>query len=126
MKDLFVLLVLTAFVLGYISLLLFIRLGSLGVSRRQIIGIVIEVWLTFAVIIGIFALLQQFLGAVPRTGVSGELFTQLQQLNRLPLQQRLLIYGGFIVAIALFAHLLWSFRAAQREAPHAEQPPTEE
>lgn len=126
MSDLIVMLVLTAFVLGYISLLLFIRLGSLGVSRGQIIGIVIEVWLTFAVIIGMFILLQRFLGPVPRTGVPRELFTQLDQLNRLPIGQRLLIYGGFIVAIALFVHLLWSFRAAQREAPRAEQPPTEE
>ena len=122
MSDLIVVLVLTAFVLGYVSLLLFIRLGSLGVGHGRILGIIIEVWLTFAVVIGMFILLQRFLAPVPSTGFPGELFAQIEQVNRLPIRQRLLIYGGLIVAAALLVHLLWSLRNAQRETPHAGQP----
>jgi len=123
MNDLIVLLILVAFVLAYVSLLLVIRLGSLGVGRGRIIGIVIEVWLTFAVIIGVFILLQQLIGPVPESGFPGEIAAQLARLQRLPLGQRLLIYGGVIAAVVLFAHVLWSFRAAQREAPHDGEAP---
>jgi hypothetical protein len=123
MSDLVVMMILVAFVLAYVSLLLVVRLGSLGVSRGQIVGIVIEVWLTFALIIGVFALLQQFIGPVPQSGFPGEIVAQLAQLNRLPGWQRLLIYGGLVAAVILFAHFLWSFRAAQRESPPAGQPP---
>ncbi|MHB0938333.1 MAG: hypothetical protein ACYDCO_11850 [Armatimonadota bacterium] len=126
MSDLIVLLILTAFVLGYVSLLLFIRLGSLGVARGRIIGIVIELWLTFALIIGVFALMQQFIGPVPEIGFPGEFQVLIQRLSRLPSWQRLLIFGGFIAALVLFVHWLWSFNAVQRDAPRAGQPPDEE
>lgn len=116
MSDLIVVLALTAFLLGYISLLLFIRLKSLGVSRGKILALIIEVWLTFAVIIGLFILLQRLLGQAP-----GDFFAQIEQMNRLPVRQRLLVYGGLIAAVALFVHLLWSLRNAQREAPRSGQ-----
>jgi len=123
MSDLVVLLVLVAFVLAYVSMLLVIRLGSLGASRGQIAGIVSEVWLMFALIIGAFVLLRQFIGPVPQNGFPGEIITLFARLNRLPAWQRLFIYGGLAAAIALFIHFLWLFRALQREAPLAGEPP---
>jgi len=123
MSDLIVLFILVAFVLAYVSMLLVIRLGSLGVSSGQIAGIVSEVWITFALIIGVFVLLRQFIGLAPQSGFPGELIRQFALLNRLPVWQRLLIYGGLAAAVALFVHFLWLFRALQRGAPLAGEPP---
>jgi len=123
MSDFVVLLILMALALAYVSLLLFIHLGSLGINRGRVIGIVIEVWLTFALIIGVFSLLQYFIGPVPQSTVAGEMAALFARLGRLPVWQRLFIYGGLAAAVALFAHLLWMLRAAQRELPRAGTPP---
>ncbi len=109
------LVVLVAFTLVYVSVLLRIRLGSAGADRRTIVLVIAELWLTFAVIIGVFALLQRLVGPVPRQeSIAGELGTQLARVHKLAPGQRALIYGGFALAIGLFISLLWSLRAAQR------------
>lgn len=116
MGDVVVFLILVALVLGYISVLLNIRLGSLGVDRRRVIGIIVELWLTFVLIVIVFMISQQFVGPVGRTSLAQELTELYAHARQLPLWQRLVVYGGPVAAVLLFIHLLFSLRAVQQEA----------
>lgn len=110
--DLVLVLILSALALGFASLLVYIRLRSLGLTGRRILGLLAELWLSFAAIITLFSLTRQLLGEAPRTGLFSELAYLLERVQTLPPAQQWLLLGALVVAIGLFAHLLWSLRAA--------------
>ncbi len=117
MNDLVLLLILVSLALIYVSVLLAIRLGSLGVPRRVVRQLIIEVWLTFALIIGVMALARAQLGHIARAPNLGqEMLLVFRRWNSLPAGPRLLLLGGLVLALILFAHLIWSLRSLPREA----------
>ncbi len=76
--------VVTALPLGYISILLYINLGSHRVPRKRIGWIIAEVWVIFALIFAMFTLISQQLGAVPHSSIASELTYQLMHFRTLP------------------------------------------
>ena len=109
-------LALTAFALGYVSLLLFLRLDSLRVARKRIWWIIGEVWGVFALVLLIFSLVSRRLGAVAQSSVAGELVQRFSRLHTLPALQQGLVIASMAAALGLFVHLIWSLQRAQRDA----------
>jgi len=108
-------LALIAAILGYISILLYLRLGSQGVAVRRIVRVILELWLTFAAIIGIFALISQRVGPVAGSSMAAQLFAELARVHSLPANERTVIYLGLLLTVALFVHFLWSWQSMQRK-----------
>ncbi len=108
---------LTALPLGYISLLLYIRLGSQRVSPKRIAWVIAEVWGVFALIFAIFAVVSQRLGAVPRSSLANELTYQIAHFHTLPVSEQALIGTALLLTLGLFGHLVYSLQRAQRSHP---------
>lgn len=115
MHDLVLLLILVSLVLIFVSVLLRVRLHELGASRGTAVRIIVEVWATFALIIGVMALARQQLGDVPRgPSIGAEFALTLRMIGSLPVGMRWLLLGGLVLVLVLFAHLIWSLRQVAR------------
>ncbi len=114
--------VLTALSLGYLSVLLYIHLGSQRVPRKRVTHIIAETWVIFALIFTIFALTSQQLGAVPRSSIANELAYQLGHFHTLPAFRQLLCGAALLLAIGLFGHLFWSLQHVQRRLSQTVMP----
>jgi Na+/melibiose symporter-like transporter len=115
MSDLVVLLILVAVVLAYVSVLLYINLGSQGVALPRVIRLLVELWLTFALIIGVLAVVTGSLGPTPAGSIAAELAARLSHWRQLSSGQQAMILGGVVLALVLFAHFIWSYRALQQQ-----------
>ncbi|MHB9025705.1 MAG: hypothetical protein ACYC7E_16305 [Armatimonadota bacterium] len=104
-------LIITALILAYASVLLFIRLRSEGVPAARIKRALIELWGVFVLIIGTFILSNRLLGDVPRSGFPGELTDRWTLFFKLPPAQQALLGVALLFSLALFIHFLWSLRA---------------
>jgi len=123
-SQLLTMLVITAFPLGFISLLLYIRLGSQGMPRRRIYRVIAEVWGVFALIFTIFTLVSQHLGPVPaQNSIANEMLFQVSRFRTLPAGHQMVIGAALLLAVALFAHLVWSIQRVQRHASQLALPP---
>jgi len=111
-SQLLVMIGITAFALGYISLLLYIHLDSQQTPRKHITGILIELWVIFALIFTIFTLTSQQLGTVSQSSIANELAGQLAHFRALPAGRQMLCGAALLLALGLFAHLFWSLRRA--------------
>jgi hypothetical protein len=107
-------LVLTAVALLFVSLLLYIRLGSAGVPTGRVAAMLVELWLTFAAIVGLFAMASRTLGAVPRSTVPGEWGAGWAQVRALPPGQQVLLLVLLLAAVGLLGHLFWSMNHLTR------------
>ncbi len=107
-------LILTALVLGYVSLLLMIRLSSLGIPRPRVRMVIAELWIVFALIIAALWEASRLIGAVPRSSVAEEIGYLLTTVTTRPLAQQVLIFGGLLLAVAVLVHFLWSLHDLQR------------
>jgi hypothetical protein len=114
MTELFPFLALVALALLFVSALLYIRMGSLGVSRAVITRVLIELWGTFALVTVLFASMTRLVPPIRRGSVAEEVFDQFARVGGLPFLQQALLILGFAAAFALFVHLLWTLRSVQR------------
>ena len=88
----------------------------------QIVRVILELWLTFAVIIGIFALISRRVGPVTGDSPASQLAAEWARVHTLPALQRGEIYVGLLLAIAVFVHFLWSWQVLQREIAAHDRP----
>lgn len=121
-----VMIIFLALGLGLVSVLLYVSLGSRGVARSRIIRIIIEVWLSFALVVGAFALINLLLGPTARTGVANELLGRIARIRELAPRQQMLIVGMFAIALAIFIHLIWALQRAQSKSLVSHTFPEEE
>ena len=117
MSSVPVVLLLTVLALGYVSLLLYYRLASQGWPMRRVYGVIAEVWLVFALIVGAFWLTTLLIPAAPAVSLAAEFAARLRVIGSLPLAQQALLIGLFVAALASLIHLLLSLRIAFRDAP---------
>lgn len=116
MSDLPVLIILVAMALALVSFLLYVNLGSQGIPPRRIVVLLVELWLTFAVIIATFAYISNLLGPVPAGSIADELVMRLSRWRELSTVQQATILGGGVLVLVLFIHVIWSLRALQQRA----------
>lgn len=110
--------VITALPLSYLSVLLYIHLGSRRTPRKQVVYLLAEMWAIFALIFTMFALTSRQLGPVPRSSIANELAYQVGHVRTMPIHSQLLCAAAVLLACGLFGHLLWSLRRVQRHADH--------
>jgi hypothetical protein len=104
--------------LALVSLMLVTRLAAGGANRQRTSMLIAELWLTVGVIAGLFIALGDVLGP---PGASGSLGAELDDLGRrfaaLGGESKALAVGGGVLALGLFAHLVWAIGRAMRQAP---------
>ncbi|HEY3379030.1 MAG TPA: hypothetical protein VGL77_16225 [Armatimonadota bacterium] len=122
MGNLAVFLALMAVALGFVSVLLYISLGSRRVPTAKIVRLLIELWGTFALLAVLFALLSAFLGAPPAGSLAEELAVRLAHWRDLSSTQQAILVGGLLLAIVLFVHLINSLRVLQGRSYQADSP----
>ena len=120
MTDMLIMLVLVAAILGYISVLLYYRLGSLGVSPGHVVRVIVELWVTFAVITALFSVIAHLVGPVAGLTPADQVAAQWARVHTLPAAQQGMVFVGALLALALFLHFLWSWQSLQRDAERAE------
>lgn len=103
-------LVVTAFALGFVSLLIYIRLASQGMSPKRIVRIIAEMWGIFALIITIFTLISRRIGAAS----SASIVQEIARIRTLPAAELAMLALALLLAVGLFVHLLWSMHRVQR------------
>ena len=116
MSEFYLILGLMASALAFVSFLLYIHLSSQGVARPHIAQLISEVWGTFVLIGVAFAVGGSLIRPTAQTTLAREFGEQFARIRQLSAGQQALLIGILLLAGALFAHLLWSLRAAQREA----------
>lgn len=124
-SDLLVLMIIVGVVLVYVSVLMFINLTSQGVPTRRVYGVLVELWITFLLIIAILAYITATLGPVPSGSLAKELQNRLAHWNQLTGVQQGVILVGTLLALLLFAHVFWSIRAVQQHATRRAIPPAD-
>lgn len=117
MADVIFLGVLLAVALTYVSVLIYISLRGRDTAPARIRRVLIEMWVTFALIIGILYIITLPLGNAPSGSIAVEISTRIAQWHAVPLLQKVVIIGGSILAIALFAHFILSLRSLQHRRP---------
>ena len=101
-----------------LSGMIVLRLGSGGVSTRQIVLLVCELWLSFALWVFIFRSLGAAAGRPVGTTGPDEARDLLARLASLPGPAKWFGIAGAALCIGLCAHLLWSLhRAAGPSTP---------
>lgn len=120
MGDLLLLLALSAAILGYASLLISMRLRAGGAPPARIRLALIELWGTFIVIIGLFAVIRSLLGDVGGDSVFDGLRTQLERLRALSAGMQATIILAMLIALGLFVHLIWMLQRLNNDyaTPH--------
>ncbi|MHB9132195.1 MAG: hypothetical protein ACYDBB_14060 [Armatimonadota bacterium] len=106
-----VILVLVALVLAFVSFLLTIRLRSEGASPGRTWRVLIELWVTFALIIGIFSLVNALIAPTGNQSIGGDFLARLARARSLSTGLQVLIYGGLVLALAMFVRLMLVLRS---------------
>jgi hypothetical protein len=100
--------------LCFLSGLIIYRMRTLGATVRRTAGPVIELWVAFALWIGVFRALSARIGAPGSEGAVGELGQLGHRLLDLPTFTRGWVLGGVGIAMGLLVHLLWTLSRVMR------------
>jgi len=118
MPDFIATVVVVALSLALVSLMLIARLRAGGMSPQHMSMLIAQLWLTVGVIAALFMAMSQALGP---PGASGGLRVEFDDLGHrfsaLGAEPKSLIIIGGVLALGLFAHLLYSLSRAMRAAP---------
>jgi branched-subunit amino acid ABC-type transport system permease component len=103
--------------LGVVSLMLVARLRGGGLSPQRTSMVLAQLWLTIGVIIALFVVISSVLGT---PGVSGGMSIELEDIGHrfaaLSVESKSLIIVAAVLALGLFAHLIYSLGRAMRAA----------
>jgi hypothetical protein len=115
-NDVVLILVVTALALGFISHLIRLQLGSLGVPSRRIVALQLELWASFALILLLFILAGSLIGTVAQEQVFiGELQGWWLRIRGLPAPQQGLLLGMLLTALAILWHFMWVLSDTRRQ-----------
>ena len=98
--------------LGLLSVLIGVRLAAGGATRRRIIGLVIELWVVFALWVGVLALLRSAVGEPTGAGWREELSDLVSRLSAVKAGVGCWLAAAAAVGAAGCVHLLLSLRRA--------------
>lgn len=114
--ELPMMLVVTALALGFVSYLLHMQLGSLGVPARRVAALLIELWVSFGLIVTLFVLASTLIGPVARErALTTELQGWWQRVQVLPSAQQWLLLAMLVAALAILGHFLWILSDTRRQ-----------
>lgn len=122
-SDFWLFIILVSIALGYVSVLLFVYLTAQGVTVSRVTRLIIELWVTFVLIIIVLLVSTSALDTPQSGSLASELLTQLSRWRSMSLAQRGIAITGLLVAILLFVHIIWSIRSAQQHASRKAHPP---
>jgi len=118
MTDLIGIAVVIFLSLALMSLMLVARLRGGGLSPQRTSMLLAQLWLTIGVIVALFVAMSSVLGT---PGASGGLRIELEDIGHrfatLSAESKSLIVVGAVLALGLFAHLIYSLSRAMRAAP---------
>jgi len=104
--------------LALVSFMLVARLSAGGAPRRRISVLIAELWLTVGIVAVIFIAMANVLGPPQGSGSLGaELADVGHRFLALSGESKGVAVAGAVMALGLFAHLLWAIGRAMREAP---------
>lgn len=112
-SDLPLLIILVVIALTFISALLYISLRARHVATGNVVRVLVELWVAFALIIAIFDYISHVLGPAPSGSLADELLSRLAHWHVLLRTQQVTIVAGVLVALGLFVHVLTTIRALQ-------------
>jgi len=118
MSDLISTIVVVSLSLALVSLMLVARLRSGGLSPQRTSMLIAQMWLTVGVVAALFMAMSQALGP---PGAAGGLRAEFEDVGHrfsaLGAEPKRLIVIGGVLALGLFAHLIYSLGRAMRAAP---------
>jgi len=109
-------LVLVAITLAFVSLLVVARMKSAGAPNRRAALLLAELWVVFAIWLGVLWAAATKLGVEPGAGGPPEAKTLLRHVAALGGAERALLVLGLLLGIAVFIHLMWALPRAMRNA----------
>ena len=101
-----------AAVVGLLSGLICVRLAAGGASRRCIAGLLIELWVVFALWVSVFALLSLTLGEPSGASWRAELADLSNRLSTIKAGVRYWLGAGIAAGLGACVHLLVRLRRA--------------
>lgn len=101
MSEYIIMFVLVAAVLGFVSVLIATRLRASGASPARVRRVIVELWLTFLLILAAFGYVSAVLGS-PGTGITD----QLARFGELATGSKILVILALLVALGLFIHFV--------------------
>ncbi|OPZ81748.1 MAG: hypothetical protein BWY76_02931 [bacterium ADurb.Bin429] len=113
-------LIFVAAALALVSWMLWMQLGSQGVPLARVRRLLIELWLSFAAIIGLFWFGRWAIGYVPRrANPADEIQGWWTRLTALPLWAQIMLVLALLLALGLLARVMWTLSNLRRqyEAP---------
>lgn len=104
--------------LTLLSFMLVARLRAGGSPGRRIGLLLAELWLTVAIVAIMFTAIANLLGPPQVSGSLGADLTDVgHRFLSLSGESKGLVVASAVMALTLFAHLLWAVGRAMREAP---------
>lgn len=114
--ELPLMLIVTLLALAFVSWLLRIQLGSLGVPDRRILLLLIELWLSFSLIIALFVYAGAIIGPITRQlRVSDEYQRWWGQIHALNGHQQGLLLVLLALALVILLHFIWTLGNTRRQ-----------
>ena len=118
MSDLVPMVVVICLSLALVSLMLVARMRAGGVPAQHASMLIAQLWLTIGVIVALFVAISQVLGApAAARGLRAELEDIGHRFGALGAESKSMLVIGVVLAVGLFAHLLYSLSRAMRAAP---------
>ncbi len=109
-------LVFVAAALALVSWLLWLQLGAQGVPLPRVRRLLIELWLSFAAIIGLFWLGRWAIGYVPRRAhPADEFHAWWTRMQALPLWAQVLLALALLLALGLLGRVMWTLGNLRRQ-----------
>jgi hypothetical protein len=104
--------------LALVTLMLVARLRAGGLSPRRTSMLIAQLWLTIGVIVALFVAVSSVLGTPVASGGLRVEFDDIgHRFGALSAESKWLTAIGAVLALGLFAHLIYSLGRAMRAAP---------
>lgn len=100
-----------------VSVMLGIRLAAGGAPRRAIVLLLIEVWVSYALVAAAIVAVATLLGPAESGSAGSELLSIATRWHRLTHAQQAWAMVGLVLAIAFFVQILLTIRKINRNYP---------